>query len=189
MLSVCAFLYQAAISILARSQYNLSCFSRHAVVCVIVLQEGILHAIAKTGPHQICFGLTSCTSPCRIVGVSDLCDYPPDAASLPKASRSAIETSSMTSKEVEARMQQLKAEGAPPFTVDVDLLAKERPALVLTQDTCAVCDVDSSTTAKVPHVCLHPCSCARLLVSGGHMGSCGNGLASSVLGHAVTCQC
>jgi hypothetical protein len=34
------------------------------------------------------------------------------------------------------------------FEVDVEWLARERPDLVVTQDTCKVCDVDKSEVAR-----------------------------------------
>ncbi len=40
--------------------------------------------------------------PCRLVGVSDLCDYPPEAASKTKVSHSCINSAEMTSAEVVA---------------------------------------------------------------------------------------
>lgn len=46
--------------------------------------------------------------PCRLVGVSDLCDYPPEAAFKTKVSHSCINSAEMTSAEVVAlNMQSL----------------------------------------------------------------------------------
>ena len=51
--------------------------------------------------------------------------------------------------QVEAKMQELKAKGQSPFTIDKAWLAEHRPGLLLTQDACAACDVDSSAVAQV----------------------------------------
>lgn len=39
---------------------------------------------------------------CRVIGVSDLCDFPPEAAAKPKVSRSCFNSAEMTSAEVSA---------------------------------------------------------------------------------------
>ena len=51
--------------------------------------------------------------------------------------------------QVEARMQELKARQQSPFTIDRACLAQQRPGLLLTQDACRACDVDTSVVAKV----------------------------------------
>jgi iron complex transport system substrate-binding protein len=76
----------------------------------------------------------------QLIGVSDLCDYPPAARHKPVLSRSRIDTAVLSSAEVEARMRALQATGASPFYIDAALLQRQPPDLVLTQDTCAICD-------------------------------------------------
>lgn len=55
---------------------------------------------------------------------------------------------------MEARMQELKARQQSPFTIDKACLAQQRPGLLLTQDACQACDVDSSVVAKVSNCSL-----------------------------------
>ena len=86
----------------------------------------------------------------RITGVSDMCDYPKEAVERPKLSRSRIDCAVLSSEEVEAKVQELKAAGTAPFTVDVQALAREPPGLLLTQDACAACDVDKGAVQQVP---------------------------------------
>lgn len=50
--------------------------------------------------------------------------------------------------QVEAKMQELKAKQQSPFTLDKAWLSQQRPALLLTQDACRACDVDSSLVAQ-----------------------------------------
>lgn len=76
----------------------------------------------------------------QLVGVTDLCDYPPEAQLKPVISHSLIDTSVMSSAEVEAKMRELQAAGASPFQLDTAALRQHPPDLVLTQDTCAICD-------------------------------------------------
>lgn len=52
----------------------------------------------------------------RVVGVSDHCDWPPEAAALPKVSRSRVDCRSMSPAEVEAQMQSYKQQVRPPLT-------------------------------------------------------------------------
>lgn len=76
----------------------------------------------------------------HLVGVSDLCDYPPAAQSKPVISRSLIDTTVMGSAEVEATMRALQEAGQSPFQIETALLHQAHPELVLTQDTCMICD-------------------------------------------------
>lgn len=76
----------------------------------------------------------------HLVGVSDLCDYPSAAQHKPVISRSLIDTSVLSSAEVEARMRALLEAGASPFHIETAVLQQASPDLVLTQDTCAICD-------------------------------------------------
>ena len=84
----------------------------------------------------------------ELVGVSDLCDYPPNATGKPVISRSRIDTSVLSSAEVEAKMRALQASGESPFDIDDDLLRQTSPDLVLTQDTCSICDADADIVQR-----------------------------------------
>lgn len=75
-----------------------------------------------------------------LVGVTDLCDYPPEARHKPVVSRSLIDTTVLSSAAVEAKMRALQASGSSPFVLDTTRLHENPPGLVLTQDTCAICD-------------------------------------------------
>jgi iron complex transport system substrate-binding protein len=76
----------------------------------------------------------------QLVGVTDLCDYPPEARLKPIISRSLIDTRVMSSAEVEVTMRQLQKAGVSPFQIDTEALCQLSPTLILTQDTCAICD-------------------------------------------------
>lgn len=80
----------------------------------------------------------------RIVGVTDLCTYPEEASEKPKASHTTIDTSVLSMEEVEVRMQQCKQEGRSPFVLDDELLARQQPGLILTQESCQTCDPSTS---------------------------------------------
>src|SRR4029434_5243007 len=72
----------------------------------------------------------------QLVGVSDLCDYPPAARHKPRGSRSRIDTTVLSSAEVEAKMRALLAAGESPFHIEAAVLHQAQPDLVVSQDTC-----------------------------------------------------
>ena len=79
----------------------------------------------------------------QVAGVSDLCDFPPEARSKPVVSRSKVDPSVLSSEEVEAAMTDLLQRGESPYELDRDWLVRESPDVILTQDLCHVCEVDA----------------------------------------------
>ena len=84
----------------------------------------------------------------RIIGVTDLCDYPPEAASIRVVCRSRIDPSVMSSEEVEAEMSRILTAGESPYDLDADWLLRASPDIVLTQDLCYFCEVDAGTVHR-----------------------------------------
>lgn len=84
----------------------------------------------------------------QLVGVSDLCDYPPEARHKPVVSRSLIDTAVLSSTEVDAKMRALQATGTSPFHIEAAVLHQDPPDLVLTQDTCAICDATADDVQR-----------------------------------------
>src|SRR2546428_3195044 len=84
----------------------------------------------------------------QLMGVSDLCDYPAAAKHKPVVSRSLIDTTVLSSAEVEAEMRALRTAGASPFHIDAAVLRQEAPDLVLTQDTCDICDATAADVQR-----------------------------------------
>jgi len=84
----------------------------------------------------------------RIIGVTDLCDYPPAAADIRVVCRSRIDPSVMSSEEVEAEMSRILSAGESPYDLDVDWLMQASPDVVLTQDLCYFCEVDAGTVHR-----------------------------------------
>ena len=85
----------------------------------------------------------------QVAGVSDLCDYPPEARSKPVVSRSKVDPSVLSSDQVEAAMVELLARGENPFELDQEWLVRESPDVILTQDLCHVCEVDAGQVTGV----------------------------------------
>jgi iron complex transport system substrate-binding protein len=84
----------------------------------------------------------------QIIGITDLCDYPPEAAIKRVVCRSRIDPSILSSEEVEAEMHRILAAGESPYDLDVDWLRDAAPDVVLTQDLCYFCEVDAGTVGR-----------------------------------------
>jgi iron complex transport system substrate-binding protein len=86
----------------------------------------------------------------RLVGISHECDYPPEALRLPRASRSRFDPSGLTSGEIDAAVRRSMEEYGSVYEVDVELLRRLSPDVVLTQGICEVCAVPTgSVTAAI----------------------------------------
>ena len=80
----------------------------------------------------------------RVVGVSDLCDYPPAAKTKRIVSRSKVDAAVLTSEQVENEMRRLLEAGEELFELDRDWLTRHPVDVVLTQDICYFCEVDAA---------------------------------------------
>jgi iron complex transport system substrate-binding protein len=79
-----------------------------------------------------------------LVGVTDECDYPPAAVTKPVISRSALSQGHLqTPREIDDAVRAKVDQSQPIYQLDVDLLRREQPELILTQDLCLVCAVPS----------------------------------------------
>lgn len=84
----------------------------------------------------------------QIIGVTDLCDYPPETADIRVVCRSRIDPSIMSSEEVEAEMHRILSSGESPYDLDIEWLQAAAPDLVVTQDLCYFCEIDAVTVQK-----------------------------------------
>ncbi len=80
-----------------------------------------------------------------MVGVSYACDYPEDAANKPVVSRSVRRNSHLPSEEIDAIVQQARANGNPLYWIDADLLREIKPDLIITQELCEVCAIGAGS--------------------------------------------
>ena len=89
----------------------------------------------------------------QLVGVSHACDYPETAAAKPVVSQSVRQITHLTSGEIDAIVRQARANSNPLYWIDGDLLRELKPDLIITQELCEVCAIDSGsvfeTAAKV----------------------------------------
>ena len=79
-----------------------------------------------------------------VIGVSDLCDYPPEILQTKAVvSRSKVDPSVMSSEEVEAALREILASGESPYELDYEWLCTELPDIIFTQDLCHICEIDA----------------------------------------------
>ena len=79
-----------------------------------------------------------------VIGVSDLCDYPPEILKTkPIVSRSKVDPAVMSSEEVEAALNGILSRGESPYQLDYEWLVQELPDVIFTQDLCHVCEIDA----------------------------------------------
>jgi iron complex transport system substrate-binding protein len=81
----------------------------------------------------------------HLVGISHECDWPPQALSLPRLSRSRFDPAGLTSGEIDAAVRRCMAEHGSVYEVDVDALREVRPDVILTQAVCEVCAVPTGS--------------------------------------------
>jgi len=74
-----------------------------------------------------------------VVGVSHECDYPPSAKRKPVVSTSLIDPDRMSSAEIDRAVSEAGRDGRSLYRVDVDLVARLKPDLLLIQSLCEVC--------------------------------------------------
>ncbi len=80
-----------------------------------------------------------------LVGVSYACDYPDEAASRPVVSHSLRNIKHLDSGEIDALVQQARANSNPMYWIDEELLARLQPDLIITQELCEVCAIASGS--------------------------------------------
>lgn len=75
----------------------------------------------------------------QLVGVSNECDYPPQAKSKPVVVRPALPLEKMSLREIDAAVSERLRQGLSLYEVDETLLAKLQADLIVTQNLCQVC--------------------------------------------------
>jgi iron complex transport system substrate-binding protein len=84
----------------------------------------------------------------RLVGISHECDFPPEALTLPRASRPRFDPAGLSSGEIDAAVRRAMEEHGSVYEVDGPVLARLRPDVVLTQAVCEVCAVPTGSVLQ-----------------------------------------
>lgn len=82
-----------------------------------------------------------------LVGVSEECRWPPEVVGKPVVTAARIDSSRMSSLEIDESVRAAVRDGRSLYAVDADLIAELDPDLIVTQDLCAVCAVSSDELA------------------------------------------
>ncbi|MGH7674519.1 MAG: ABC transporter substrate-binding protein [Gemmatimonadales bacterium] len=83
----------------------------------------------------------------RLVGVSHECDYPPDVRALPRVTSTTVDTA-RPSAAIDGQMAAARAAGDPPVRVDLELLRRLAPDILIGQSVCDVCAVGEDELAR-----------------------------------------
>src|SRR6059058_5851875 len=82
----------------------------------------------------------------HLVGVSHECDYPPEVRALPRVTRSRLDPG-LSSGQIDGALAAAKREGTA--TVDVELVGRLRPDVIIGQAICDVCAVGQEQLADI----------------------------------------
>jgi iron complex transport system substrate-binding protein len=78
-----------------------------------------------------------------LAGISHECDYPPEVVTLPRVTRSTLEPD-LPSAEIDRRMAAAKRSGTSPIEIDIPLLRRLAPDVIIGQSVCDVCAVGTA---------------------------------------------
>jgi iron complex transport system substrate-binding protein len=84
----------------------------------------------------------------HLVGISHECDFPLEAAVLPRVSRPRFAPEGLSSGEIDAAVRRCMEEFGSVYEVDLDLLRQLHPDVVLTQALCEVCAVPTGSVEE-----------------------------------------
>jgi iron complex transport system substrate-binding protein len=84
----------------------------------------------------------------QLCGVTNECDYPAEAKTKPVVVQSLIDPSAMEQGEIDWRVVNDMSHGHGLYKINRDLLLKEKPDLVITQELCDVCSVSLREVLK-----------------------------------------
>jgi len=83
-----------------------------------------------------------------LVGVTEECDFPPDAVTKPVVSRSALAHRPLSAREIDEAVRERMGEQQPLYILDTEAIRREQPDVILTQDLCRVCAVPSGQVQR-----------------------------------------
>src|SRR6266508_5072470 len=84
-----------------------------------------------------------------LVAVSEECDWPPEVRRLPVVTASRVDTTRLSSLDIERSVREAISDGRPLYAIDRELLETLEPDLILTQNLCAVCAVSADAVGEL----------------------------------------
>lgn len=83
-----------------------------------------------------------------VVAVTHECDYPPEAADLPRVTRDKL-PSGLTAAQIDAAVKERVLAGESIYELDTELLHELQPDLIVTQELCKVCAVSADDVRAI----------------------------------------
>jgi iron complex transport system substrate-binding protein len=84
-----------------------------------------------------------------LVAVSEECDWPPEVRGLPVVTASRVDTTRLSSFEIDDAVREAVGDGRPLYAIDRELLDALEPDLILTQNLCTVCAVSATSVDEL----------------------------------------
>jgi iron complex transport system substrate-binding protein len=84
-----------------------------------------------------------------LVGISEECDWPPEVRGLPIVTASRVDTTRLSSLEIDTAVRAAVGDGRALYGIDRALLEALQPDLILTQNLCAVCAVSAANVSEL----------------------------------------
>jgi iron complex transport system substrate-binding protein len=85
----------------------------------------------------------------QVVGVTHECDWPPEAAERPAVTASLLDTSELTSTEIDRAVVEAAQDGKPLYAVDEAVWEQIDADVVVAQDLCEVCAVSTDALDEI----------------------------------------
>jgi iron complex transport system substrate-binding protein len=84
-----------------------------------------------------------------LVAVSEECDWPPEVRALPVVTASRVDSTRLSSFEIDQAVREAVGDGRALYAIDRELLEALEPDLILTQNLCAVCAVSADSVDEL----------------------------------------
>jgi len=84
----------------------------------------------------------------QLLGVTHQCNFPPEAKNKPQVIKPVFDSESMTSMQIEEKIQELSRLQKDYFIIDFELLKEIRPDIIISQGLCEVCSPHTKETDK-----------------------------------------
>src|SRR5919201_3709648 len=84
-----------------------------------------------------------------LVAVSEECDWPLEVRALPVVTASRVDTTRLSSFEIDKAVREAVGDGRPLYAIDGELLETLEPDVILTQNLCAVCAVSADNVSEL----------------------------------------
>jgi iron complex transport system substrate-binding protein len=85
----------------------------------------------------------------QVVGVTHECDWPPEATDLPSVTAALLDSSELTSAEIDRAVVEAAQDGKPLYAVDAEAWEEIAADVVIAQELCEVCAVSTDALDEI----------------------------------------